>query len=86
MEMIQDVFVEIQLHNSRKEYCKGMVYVTKGIQSEEETKFYCYGHFNFWGRFIMRLPMKCSGKPVAMGYLASCRTSDFFPQTNKNEM
>ena len=20
-------------------------------------------------------PMKCSGKPVAMGYLASCRTS-----------
>jgi len=23
-------------------------------------------------------PMKCSGKPVAMGYLASCWTSDFF--------
>ena len=27
-------------------------------------------------------PMKCSGKPVAMDYLASCWTSYFFPQTS----
>jgi len=39
--MIQDVVVKIQLRNFRKENRKGTFYITKGIRSEEEIKFYC---------------------------------------------
>jgi len=43
--MIYDVVVEIQLHNSRKENCKGTFCIAK----KETKKLLLSGHLNFWG-------------------------------------
>jgi len=85
-EMIQDVTVEIQLNNSRKENWKGTCH---GLYRKRNMKWsnkllLLSGHFNFWGCLMLRQPMKCSGKPIARGVhtkakLVSCWTSDFFP-------
>jgi len=66
--MIQDVVVEIQLHNSiLKKTAKGWSMSQKEYKAKKKQ--------NFIAKWQL---MKCSGKYVAMGYLARCQTNEFF--------
>ena len=72
MEMIQDVVVEIRFIIPEKKTAKGR----SMSQKEYEAKM----KQNFIAKWQL---MNCSGKPVAIGYLASCRTSNFFSDKQK---